>query len=110
MLNSRRSVRRSGNPGAITVAEHSGRAVLAVRNQYTPIPKEAHEAIFEQFVRAPDAAGSATDGWGLGLPYVRSVAQSHGGNAVVYSDADAGTVFVIDIPVDARPFQDGAQA
>jgi signal transduction histidine kinase len=35
------------------------------------------------------------------------VAQSHGGSAVVYSDAGAGTAFVIDMPVDARPFQQG---
>jgi signal transduction histidine kinase len=37
---------------------------------------------------------------------VRTVAQSHGGSALVFSDAEAGTVFVIDVPVDARPFQD----
>ena len=61
--------------------------------------------IFQQFVRAKGAGESTTGSWGLGLPYVRNVAQSHGGSAVVFSDADVGTVFVIDIPVDARPFQ-----
>jgi signal transduction histidine kinase len=106
------NARKYGTPGAaveVTVSANNGRAVLAVRNQGAPIPADAHEAIFQPIVRAPDAAGSATGGWGIGLPYVRSVAHGHGGSAVVYSDAEAGTVFVVDIPVDARPFQEGEQ-
>jgi signal transduction histidine kinase len=39
---------------------------------------------------------------------VRTVAQSHGGSAVVFSDADTGTVFVIDVPLDGRPYQEQA--
>jgi signal transduction histidine kinase len=99
-----------GDPGApidLTVAEGNGRVTLSVRNQGKPIPPEEFEAIFQQFVRAKDAGASTTGGWGVGLPYVRTVAQSHGGSAVVYSDAGTGTVFVIDMPVDARPFQTG---
>ena len=99
-----------GDPGApidLTVAEGNGRVTLSVRNQGKPIPPEEFEAIFQQFVWAKDAGASTTGGWGVGLPYVRTVAQSHGGSAVVVSDAGTGTVFVIDIPVDARPFQTG---
>jgi signal transduction histidine kinase len=92
-------------PIEMTVSENLGRAIVAVRNQGKPIPPQEFEAIFQQFVRSAGAGTSATAGWGIGLPYVRSVAESHGGSAVVYSDAGTGTVFVIDIPVDARPFQ-----
>lgn len=35
---------------------------------------------------------------------MRTVAQSHGGSAAVFSDADRGTVFVVDVPIDARPY------
>ena len=97
----------AGAPIEVTVSENSGRAIVAVRNQGKPIPPEEFDAIFQQFVRTKDAGASATAGWGVGLPYVRTVAQSHGGSAVVYSDAGTGTVFIIDIPVDARPFQQG---
>ena len=97
----------SGTPIEINVADSVGRGVVSVRNQGKPIPKEEFEAIFQQFVRSKDAGASSTAGWGVGLPYVRTVAQSHGGSAVVFSDAGCGTVFVIDIPVDARPFQEG---
>ena len=99
-----------GEPGApidVHVGESNGRVIVSVRNQGKPIPPEEFEAIFQQFVRSKDAGESTTGGWGVGLPYVRTVAQSHGGSAVVVSDAGTGTVFVIDMPVDARPFQQG---
>jgi signal transduction histidine kinase len=92
-------------PIEVRLGQDIGRAILSVSNKGKPIPKEESEAIFQQFVRAKGAGESTTGSWGLGLPYVRNVAQSHGGSAVVFSDADVGTVFVIDIPVDARPFQ-----
>ena len=97
----------AGAPIEVTVSENAGRAIVAVRNQGKPIPPEEFDAIFQQFVRTREAGESAAAGWGVGLPYVRTVAQSHGGSAVVYSDAGIGTVFVIDIPLDARPFQPG---
>lgn len=100
----------AGTPIEVTVSENNGRAIVSVRNQGQPIPPQEFEAIFQQFVRTRDASASTTGGWGIGLPYVRSVAQSHGGSAVVYSDAGSGTVFVIDIPLDARPFQREAGA
>lgn len=94
-----------GTPIEVTVAASDDRAIVSVRNQGKPIPPEEFEAIFQQFVRTKEAGESPQRGWGVGLPYVRTVAQSHGGSAVVYSDAGQGTTFVIDIPIDARPFQ-----
>jgi nitrogen-specific signal transduction histidine kinase len=40
----------------------------------------------------------------MGLPFVKSVAESHGGSVAVDSSAATGTTFIIDIPVDCRPF------
>lgn len=105
LLNNAQKYGKPGAPIDVNVSEGNGRVVLSVRNQGKPIPKEEFEAIFQQFVRAKASGESTTGSWGLGLPYVRSVAQSHGGSAVVFSDAQSGTVFVIDMPVDARPFQ-----
>ena len=102
------NAQKYGDPGApIEIhlgAEHE-RAVISVRNQGKPIPAGEFEAIFQQFVRSKDAGASPTGSWGIGLPYVRTVAQSHGGSAVVFSDAASGTVFVIDVPLDGRPYQ-----
>jgi signal transduction histidine kinase len=107
LLNNAQKYGDTGKPIEVNIADSNGRAIISVRNQGKPIPAGERDAIFQQFVRSSDAGQSSTASWGLGLPYVRSVAQSHGGSAVVYSDANAGTTFVIDIPVDARPFQQG---
>jgi len=107
LLNNARKYGDAGAPIEVSVADSNGRAIISVRNQGKPIPAGELDAIFQHFVRSSDARESTTSSWGLGLPYVRSVAQSHGGSAVVYSDANAETTFVIDIPVDARPFQQG---
>jgi len=105
LLNNAQKYGDEGTPIEVQLGVNNERAVISVRNQGKPIPPGELEAIFQQFVRSKDAGESSTGSWGLGLPYVRTVAQSHGGSAVVFSDADSGTVFVIDVPLDARPFQ-----
>jgi signal transduction histidine kinase len=106
LLNNAQKYGDPGTPIEIQLRVNNERAVLSVRNQGKPIPAGEQEAIFQQFVRAKGAAEPSSGSWGLGLPYVRTVAQSHGGSAVVFSDAQSGTVFVIDVPVDARPYQE----
>jgi signal transduction histidine kinase len=109
LLNNAQKYGDPGTPIDIHLGVDSERVIVSVRNQGKPIPAGEFEAIFQQFVRsAKDGATSAAGSWGLGLPYVRTVAQSHGGSAVVFSDAQAGTVFVLDVPIDARPYQQQA--
>lgn len=108
LLNNAQKYGDPGTPIEIHLGVDNERAVISVRNQGKPIPAGELEAIFQQFVRSKDAGASPTGSWGIGLPYVRTVAQSHGGSAVVFSDADSGTVFVIDVPVDGRPYQEQA--
>ena len=82
------------------------RMILTVHNDGEPIPADQFESIFQVFRRADAAKEGGKDGWGIGLPYVRSVAESHGGSVAVDSAVRRGTTFTIDIPVDSRPFQD----
>jgi signal transduction histidine kinase len=86
-------------------AEH-GRLQLSVHNEGDAIPPDLLETVFQVFRRAQAAKDGDSQGWGIGLPYVRTVAESHGGSIDVDSAAERGTTFTIDIPVDARPFQD----
>ena len=108
LINNAQKYGDPGTPIEVHLAVDNERAVLSVRNQGKPIPPGELEAIFQQFVRSSDAGDTPAGSWGLGLPYVRMVAQSHGGSAMVFSDAESGTVFVIDVPLDARPFQEAA--
>ena len=89
----------------IKIDEMHERLLLSVHNEGNPIPPEELEDIFQIFQRAIAAKESKKQGWGIGLPYVREVAESHGGSIGVDSADERGTTFLIDIPVDARPYQ-----
>jgi signal transduction histidine kinase len=93
----------AGTPVLVRVACRGQRVQLSVHNEGEPIPAEELESIFQVYRRA--RGGKCTkDGWGVGLPYARRVAESHGGSIIVTSSAALGTTFLIDIPIDARPF------
>tara|TARA_R110001599_G_scaffold171353_1_gene362173 strand:+ start:168804 stop:169970 length:1167 start_codon:yes stop_codon:yes gene_type:complete len=93
-------------PITIKIDHYHGRVLIAVHNEGVPIPPDQLESIFQVFERAKIANEENEQGWGLGLPFVRSVAESHGGSIVNDSSAGSGTTFIIDIPIDARPFLD----
>lgn len=90
---------------AVGVRSLYGRAIVTVHNHGTPIPEEALESLFEAFRRSRGADQSGVHGWGLGLAFVRAVAEGHGGSIVVESLPETGTTFTLDVPADARPFQ-----
>ena len=92
-------------PIRVNIALVGERTMLSVHNEGDPIPADQMEAIFHVFIRAEAAKEGNKEGWGIGLPYVRSVAESHGGSVTVDSAAARGTTFIMDIPRDARPFQ-----
>lgn len=89
-------------PITIKVNEVHQRLLLTVHNEGDPIPPEDQECIFQMFTRAKAAKDGGKPGWGVGLPYVRGVAESHGGSIAVDSAVGRGTTFAIDIPVDSR--------
>lgn len=92
-----------GDGGGISVKidETHERMILSVHNSGNAIPMEHRGRIFEYLRRE---GGGDQDGWGIGLPFVQSVAESHGGSAALDSSPQTGTTFLIDVPVDCRPF------
>ncbi|HEY8609211.1 MAG TPA: HAMP domain-containing sensor histidine kinase [Noviherbaspirillum sp.] len=95
----------SDTPISIRTDTYSERLVLSVHNAGCGIPTEQLESVFQVFQRAKLAKEGEAKGWGIGLPFVRSVAESHGGSIGVDSADERGTTFAIDIPLDARRFQ-----
>ncbi|WP_165390769.1 sensor histidine kinase [Pseudoduganella lutea] len=79
-----------------------GRVLLSVRNTGNPIGKDRLGSLFEQSSR--EGGSHAKGGWGIGLPFVKQVAESHGGSVAVDSSQETGTTFLIDVPIDCRPF------
>ncbi|MDY0960646.1 HAMP domain-containing sensor histidine kinase [Massilia sp. CFBP9026] len=92
----------AGSPVTIRLGNVHERLLLTVHNEGEPIPPDELECIFQMYRRAEAALRGQRQGWGIGLPYVRAVAESHGGSIGLDSSAERGTTFVIDIPMDAR--------
>jgi signal transduction histidine kinase len=93
-------------PITVTLRQEHGRALLSIHNHGAPIPAAKLESLFLAFQRVSTSEGRGKRGWGLGLAQARAVAEAHGGSIAVDSTPDRGTTFVIDIPLDARPFQE----
>jgi signal transduction histidine kinase len=93
-------------PIRIVVEKGDGRMKIMVHNEGNPIPPQEQECIFQMYRRAEAAKQSIKGGWGIGLPYVRAVTESHGGSIALDSSPERGTTFIVDIPLDGRLFHD----
>lgn len=92
----------SRDPIRLAVTTTTERVQVLVHNRGTPIAPEDSESIFQLYRRAGNQ--DAGEGWGVGLAYVRRVAEAHGGSVLMSSSVEEGTSFVIDVPTDARPY------
>lgn len=82
------------------------RVLLWVADTGTGVALADGRRIFDRFARGEDAR--RTEGAGLGLAIVRSIAQSHGGEVRLSDTPGGGATFVLDLPlrsVDPNPAQ-----
>ncbi|WP_374581063.1 sensor histidine kinase [Pseudoduganella sp.] len=98
-----------GTPIQVEISCFDGRAAWKVSNQGNAIPNDQIEGLFQLFRRVEFKHPQGVTGWGIGLPYVRSVAERHGGSVIVASN-EQQTSFAIDIPQDPRPVLGAAAA
>lgn len=87
-----------GDHGVVTVevrpSDDGNRAIVEVRDTGSGVPPAMLEKIFEPFFTTKDA----DKGTGLGLPVVREIVTSYGGNVEVESEIGKGTTFRFDLP------------
>ena len=76
------------------------------QNKNYKISGTVEDAVRQADIVIDAAKEGKVDGWGIGLPYVRSVAESHGGSIAVDSSVNRGTTFTMDIPADASSYLD----
>jgi len=87
----------------ITLAPHSGLAVLDVVDQGPGIAPADRERVFESFYTGKPPADGKVKGSGLGLAIAREYALAHGGRIEVLDRADGqrGTLFRLSLPLAA---------
>ncbi len=73
--------------------------VLEVWNPGPAIPPEELLRLFEPFYRRNEQEEEAARGWGLGLAFVKRIAEQHRGKAEARSESGSGTSFRIHLPV-----------
>ncbi|HET8528382.1 MAG TPA: ATP-binding protein [Gaiellaceae bacterium] len=88
----------AGDEVAVRARPDNGRVLIEVRDHGPGIPLEQQRVIFEKFGRA-DVGGGSKPGTGLGLFIARSIAEAHGGSLDVRSRPDAGSTFVLSLPL-----------
>ena len=71
---------------------------IKVSDQGCGIAAGELDRIFEKFYRVPRVEATDTPGTGLGLPFVREVAERHGGRVTVESESGIGSVFTLWLP------------
>jgi signal transduction histidine kinase len=83
----------------VMLVSHGNQAMLSVRDTGCGIaPADLHH-IFERAYRSRQAKGSAVPGSGLGLSFVRAIAEAYGGRVEVESTPGEGSCFRVWLPL-----------
>jgi signal transduction histidine kinase len=94
------------SPIVLALAQEDDTACLVVQNHGIPIPPEALQVIFNPLVQIAKSKSEPHErpstSLGLGLFIAREIMLAHGGTIEVSSTAEAGTAFILRLPLN-RP-------
>ncbi|MCU0450721.1 MAG: HAMP domain-containing histidine kinase [Bernardetiaceae bacterium] len=83
----------------VRLQRQNGQMALQVQDRGLGIAAEHQAKIFEKFYRVPSGNVHNAKGYGLGLNYVATVVEQHGGKVSVQSRVGEGSTFTVNLPV-----------
>jgi len=83
---------------SITVEPCQQSIAISVADRGYGIPESDLARVFEKFYRVPRVQDADAPGTGLGLAFVRDIAELHGGTVTVSSTIHRGSTFTLTIP------------
>ena len=82
----------------IEIEKAKNEAVVTVKNNGTPIPREALDQLFDRFYRVDGSRSQEISGTGLGLAIAQNIVNLHGG--YIYAQSNENwTSFIIHLPL-----------
>lgn len=98
------AVKYSPEPPMITVTTKNkgNQLLIRVKDKGKGIAKADQQRIFTRFYRVSTGDLHEVKGFGLGLSYVKEIAEAHGGNVSVESAPGKGSTFQISLPLSAQ--------
>jgi two-component system phosphate regulon sensor histidine kinase PhoR len=83
----------------VTTNNANNGVMISVRDNGIGISKANQKKVFEKLYRVPTGNIHNVKGFGLGLSYVKTIVNRHGGNVTVDSEPKNGSVFSIFLPL-----------
>lgn len=92
-----------GNRIELSLSSRGANTQIQVRDHGWGIPAELQADIFEPYRRAHENQPDAPSGSGLGLAFVNTVVNKHGGTIQLHSVPGQGSTFTVTLPAVAPP-------
>jgi signal transduction histidine kinase len=96
-----------GDEIRLEVRSRDGHVIMSVADRGSGIAADDLDRIFERFARSDGRGDRGKGGVGLGLSFVKSVAEAHDGRVRAASVLGEGSVFELEIPIESLDQQNG---